>query len=151
MGPRVKAYVALMRYFRAKGMPKLAKFVSARLQIAHGVFISAQAEIAPNVKFPHPTGIVIGDGVKIAANVTIYQNVTLGAARSGERCSRRYPEICSDVVVFAGATVVGAVTVGTGAVVGASAVVIKDVPAGATVVGSPAQVVSQKGESYVGN
>ena len=83
-------------------------------------------------RFPHPIGIVIGDGAQLGTDVWIYQNVTIGR---GERGDPRYPALEDGVCVYAGAVIVGPITIGSGAVVGANAIVSVDVPPGATVVG----------------
>nr|WP_286198736.1 hypothetical protein [Mesorhizobium sp. BR1-1-16] len=102
------------------------------------------AVIAPSVSFPHPTGIVIGDGVIIGERAKIYQNVTLGGARVGDQKANNYPTIGQDTVLFAGVVVVGKVTVGANCIVGANAVVLSDVPDGAVAVGSPARIVRRR-------
>jgi serine acetyltransferase len=84
------------------------------------------------VMFPHPVGIVIGDGAVIGRNVRIYQNVTLGLTQNGVG---GYPTIEDDVSIYAGAVVIGGITVGAGSVIGANAIVSRDVPAGSVVVG----------------
>jgi serine acetyltransferase len=85
-----------------------------------------------SVMFPHPVGIVIGDGAVIGRNVRIYQNVTLGLTENGVG---GYPTIEDGVAIYAGAVVIGGITVGAGAVIGANAFVSRDVPAGSVVVG----------------
>lgn len=81
------------------------------------------------IKYPHPVGIVIGDGVQIGRDVRIYQNVTIGltentvGAKSGE-----YPKLEDGVWVYAGAVIFGGVTVGARSIVGANAVISRDVP-----------------------
>jgi serine O-acetyltransferase len=82
--------------------------------------------------FPHPVGIVIGDGAVIGHGVRIYQNVTLGLTQNGVG---GYPTIEDDVSIYAGAVVIGGITVGAGSVIGANAIVSRDVPAGSVVVG----------------
>ncbi len=80
--------------------------------------------------------MVVGEGVEIADHVTLYQHVTLGRAREDDAV---YPVVGQGVIIYAGAVVVGDVTLGAGSVVGANAVVIRDVAAGATAVGLPAK------------
>jgi serine O-acetyltransferase len=84
------------------------------------------------VMFPHPIGIVIGDGAVIGRNVRIYQNVTLGLTENGVG---GYPTIEDDVAIYAGAVIIGGITVGASSVIGANAIVSRDVPAGSVVVG----------------
>lgn len=104
-------------------------------------YISFDAEIGDGLLLPHPTGIVIGDDVRIGEGVTIYQNVTLGRANA-EQSS--YPVIGDGVVIYAGAVIVGPVTVGDGAVVAANSVVNRDVAPGSVVGGVPAKVLVRR-------
>ncbi|HVY12184.1 MAG TPA: serine O-acetyltransferase, partial [Alphaproteobacteria bacterium] len=97
------------------------------------------AEIGAGLCLPHPTGIVIGQVVKIGADVTLYQNVTLGSARAGG--ANDQPEIGNNVVIFAGAVIVGKISIGPNAKIGANAVVLDHVPAGAAAVGAPARII----------
>jgi serine O-acetyltransferase len=105
-----------------------------------GCDIDPGARFGPGIYFPHPVGIVIGGEWDIASEVSILQNVTLG--RGNERPVFR-PRISDHVRVSAGAKVIGAVNIGSGAVIGANAVVLKDVPAGAVAVGVPAKLISE--------
>ncbi len=93
------------------------------------------------MKLKHPIGIVVGEGVVIEPNVVLFQNVTLGGARMGDAAISSYPTIGAGTVIFAGAVVVGKITIGRDCIVGANAVVTRDVPDGATVVGAPARVI----------
>ena len=86
--------------------------------------VSSGAQIAGPLYMPHPVGIVIGSGTRIGARVQIFQHVTLGRDGSGE-----YPTIADDVILFAGATVVGGVTIGSGARVGALKLINSDLQA----------------------
>lgn len=104
-------------------------------------YLSAKAIVGDDIKFPHPVGIVIGDGVRLSDRVTIYQNVTLGAARAGDGVKGLYPKVGNDVVIFSGAKIIGNITIGDGAVIGANSVVTKDVPSYVSVAGVPAKIV----------
>jgi serine O-acetyltransferase len=101
---------------------------------AFGCYISPSAEIGEGFFLPHPVGIVIGEDVRVGRNVTIYQNVTLGRRNHAETA---YPDIGDNVVIYAGAVIVGPVRVGVGAVIAANAVITCDIPAGAVAKGIP--------------
>jgi len=96
--------------------------------------------IMPGVYFPHPTGIVIGEGVVIEGKATIYQNVTVGQRNSYDK---RYPVICTGAVIYTGAVVLGEITIAKNAIIGANSVVNKSVCAGRIVGGIPAVDLSQ--------
>lgn len=136
------AFRVLLRYRmsrRLSGNP-LGRFVAKLLWHANtglGVYISPSARLGPGVRLPHPTSIVIGDGVIVGASTTIYHNVTIGRKTSS---GGRYPVIGKDVVLYVGAILIGDINVGDGAEVGANAVVLSDIPAGAIAVGIPAKV-----------
>lgn len=120
---------------------RLAGILSRRMQRRFGVYISIDATIPSTVRFPHPVGIIIGRGVIIGERVTVYQNVTLGGRDLGDAYSGNYPAIGNDTVIFAGAVIAGQVHIGKECRVGANAVVLTNVPDGATAVGVPARVV----------
>ena len=89
------------------------------------------------IKFPHPVGIVIGDGVRIGKEVRIYQNVTIGLLQNtpANDAVEEYPTIEDGVIIYAGAVIAGPITIGAGATIGANAVITRDVPRGATAFG----------------
>ena len=103
-----------------------------------GCDVDPEAIIAPGFYVPHPIGIVIGGGIRIGRDVTILQNVTLGRSN---RDIHDAPVIGDRVEIGCGACVIGGISVGEGAIVGANSVVNKDVPAGAIAVGSPARII----------
>jgi serine O-acetyltransferase len=113
-----------------------------------GCYFSRLAEIGPGLRLPHPVGIVIGDSVKIGRNVALYQNVTIGLAEAVEDGSEKaYPEIGDGVTIYAGAVIIGPIRIGKGAVVGANAVVTRDVPENVTVAGVPARILHENRHS----
>ncbi|MFT5814050.1 MAG: serine O-acetyltransferase [Psychroserpens sp.] len=126
----------------------LGKFIADRIKkkiiCNFGCYISPKCSIAKTVVFPHPTGIVIGEGVVIGSNTTIYQNVTFGSARRGQSNVSLYPKVGENVTVFAGAVIIGNITIGDNAVIGANSVVNKDVQPCKTVAGIPAKEIFKK-------
>jgi serine O-acetyltransferase len=115
----------------------------------YSCYLSDKATVGNNIKFPHPVGIVIGDGVFLSDRVTIYQNVTLGAARVGDGVKGLYPKVGKDVVIFAGAKIIGNINIGDGAIIGANAVVTKDVPSYSVAIGIPAKITNRQSKSIV--
>lgn len=110
--------------------------LAARLNLAlHGCQISAQARIGPGLHLPHPVGVVVGEKVQGGRDLTLFQNVTLGAR--GWK-TEEYPQIGDGVKVFANSMLLGGIRVGDKACVGAFSLVLKDVEAGSTVIGVPA-------------
>lgn len=88
-----------------------------------GCHISPRVKLPADLDFPHPTGIVIGDGVTLGARVTIYQGVTIGVRRKG---LKEYPRVGDGVTVYAGAVIVGGIRLANGSVLGANAFVSRD-------------------------
>lgn len=143
---RIRRTVAAFAKASDRGDIRRATQWSHRLQ-AWNIYLSPEARLAPDVFFPHPTGIVIGAGCTVEKGVTIYQNVTLGGARRGDWKMGNYPSIGAGTTIFAGAVIVGAVRVGCNCTIGANAVVIHDVPDGATAVGVPARIIARTGHA----
>lgn len=112
--------------------------------VVFGSEVSVDASVGEGFYTPHPYGIVVGDGAVIGRDVSILQGVTIGIKSPSDRA---IGIIADEVFLGAGAAIIGAVTVGRGAVVGANAVVIRDVPAGATVVGNPARILPARGDA----
>lgn len=114
----------------------LARFTSHMGRFFTGVEIHPAATIGHRLVIDHGMGVVIGETAKIGDDVTIYQHVTLGGVTWEQTV--RHPQVGDGVIIGAGAQVLGPVTVGNGARIGANAVVVHDVPEGATMVGIPA-------------
>lgn len=125
----------------------LGRFISHLNRWLTGIEIHPGARIAPGVFIDHGMGVVIGETAEIGPGCTIYQGVTLGGT-SLEKGAKRHPTLGANVVVGAGAKVLGGFEVGDNARVGSNAVVTKAVPAGATAVGNPARVI-QRSEDAV--
>jgi serine O-acetyltransferase len=124
----------------------LGRFISHLGRFFTGIEIHPGAKIGQRVFFDHAMGVVIGETAEIGDGCTIYQGVTLGGTSLYKGVTR--PTLGKDVVVSAGAKVLGGFEVGDGAKIGSNAVVIKPVPAGATAVGIPARIIPSKpGES----
>src|SRR6478735_3400072 len=124
------------------GLKWVGRFVSQVSRWLTGIEIHPGAVVGERVFFDHAMGVVMGETAEIGDDCTIYQGVTLGGT-SLYRGTKRHPTLGKGVVVSAGAKVLGGFTVGDGARVGANAVVLKEVPAGATVVGVPGRLVEQ--------
>jgi serine O-acetyltransferase len=118
----------------------LGRIASQLGRLLTGIEIHPGAKIGSCVFIDHGMGVVIGETAEVGDGCTIYQGVTLGGT-SLYRGEKRHPTLGSGVVVGAGAKVLGGFTVGDGARIGSNAVVVKEVPAGATVVGIPGRVV----------
>ena len=122
------------------GLKWLGRFTSHLARFLTGIEIHPGAMIGERVFFDHAMGVVVGETAEIGDGCTIYQGVTLGGT-SLYKGVKRHPTLGRNVVVGAGAQVLGGFTVGDGAKVGSNAVVTKPVPAGATAVGNPARII----------
>src|SRR3990167_4609336 len=129
------------------GFKWLGRFTSHIARWLTGIEIHPGAVLGERVFFDHAMGVVVGETAEIGDGCTIYQGVTLGGT-SLYKGVKRHPTLGKDVVVSAGAKVLGVFVVGDGAKIGSNAVVIKPVPPGATAVGIPARIIpSKSGES----
>lgn len=138
---RVAWSLRIILFCKQRSSLKLAKYFSNRLQKKYGVFISATSDFDETLILRHPTGVVIGEGVTIGSNVTIYQNVTIGGARLGDGKLNNYPTIGDGTTVFAGAVIIGKISIGSNCIIGANSVVTKDVADNKIVAGVPAKVI----------
>ena len=130
-----------------RGFRWAGRFISHLSRWFTGIEIHPGATIGRRVFIDHGMGVVIGEMAEIGDGCTIYQGVTLGGT-SLYKGTKRHPTLGRDVVVSAGAKVLGGFEVGDGAKIGSNAVVIKPVPAGATAVGIPARIIpSKQGQS----
>lgn len=121
-----------------RGWLLLGRFLSHLGRVLTGIEIHPGATIGRRFFVDHGMGVVIGETAEVGDDVTLYQGVTLGGTSLHQ--GKRHPTLGDGVIVGSGAQVLGPLTVGKGARVGANAVVLKDVPEGVTVVGIPAQV-----------
>ncbi len=128
------------------GFKWLGRFISHISRGLTGIEIHPGAKIGERVFFDHAMGVVVGETAEIGDGCTIYQGVSLGGT-SLYKGAKRHPTLGRNVVVSAGAKVLGGFLVGDGAKIGSNAVVIKPVPAGATAVGIPARIIPSKGDA----
>ena len=122
------------------GLKWLGRFISHLARWLTGIEIHPGAQIAGCVFIDHGMGVVIGETAEIGSGCTIYHGVTLGGT-SLYKGAKRHPTLGKNVIVGAGAQVLGGFTVGDGAKIGSNAVVTKPVPTGATAVGNPARII----------
>jgi len=127
-----------------RGWFLLARVISNIARIFTGIDIHPGAEIGEGLFIDHGCGVVIGETAVIGNNVTIYQGVTLGG--TGKEKGKRHPTIGNNVVIAAGAKLLGSFTVGDHSKIGAGSVVLQAVPPYSTVVGIPGKVVSRYGQ-----
>lgn len=125
------------------GHPFLARLVSQTARHFTGIEIHPGAKIGKGLLIDHGMGVVIGETAEIGDNCTIYQGVTLGG--TGKDVGKRHPTLGDNVMVGAGAKILGPVKIGSGSKIAANAVVLNGVPENSTAVGIPAKVVRRDG------
>ncbi|MEH7349289.1 MULTISPECIES: serine O-acetyltransferase [Bacillaceae] len=130
-------------YFYRKKWHFIARSISQFARFLTGIEIHPGAKIGRRFFIDHGAGVVIGETCEIGDDVTIYQGVTLGG--TGKEKGKRHPTLLSGVLVATGAKVLGSITIGENAKIGANSVVLKDVPNNTTVVGIPGKIVVQDG------
>jgi len=131
----------IAHFFWRLKIPLIPRLISHINRFFTGIEIHPGAQIGKRFFIDHGSGVVIGETTEIGDNVTLYSEVVLGGTSLEKK--KRHPTLEDDVVVGAGAKVLGAILIGKGAKVGAGSVVVKPVPAGATVVGIPARVMKR--------
>ena len=125
------------RRFHVPGVNRLLRYVQMGI---FGIEIGKNVELGSGVYFIHTLGIIIGGNAKIGDRVRFLGNNHVGNAKG----DGDYPVIEDDVLVGAGARILGKVRIGKGAIIGANAVVLSDIPAGATAVGAPARAITKR-------
>ena len=125
-------------------VPVLPRLISGFSRWVTGIEIHPGAKISPAFFIDHGMGVVIGETTEIGQDVTLFQGVTLGG--TGKERGKRHPTLGNHVVVGAGAKVLGGITIGDHVKIGANSVVLRSVPAYATVVGIPGKVVRTTGD-----
>ena len=153
--PGVKAvfFHRIANFFSIAKLDLIARIISQFSRFLTGIEIHPKAKIGENLFIDHGMGVVIGETSEIGNNVTIYHMVTLGGTSPSinsddQRDSKRHPTLMNNVVVGSGAQVLGPVVVGKNAKIGANAVVTKDVPENAVMVGIPAKNVGTATEEF---
>lgn len=125
----------------------LARFISQRAVRKTGIEIHPGAEIGSGFFIDHGSGVVIGETTIIGNNVTLYQGVTLGG--TGKETGKRHPTLEDNVMVSAGAKVLGSFTIGANSKIGAGSVVLEEVPPNCTVVGVPGRIIKREDEVII--
>ncbi len=131
-------------YLHERKVPLMPRLISMFARAVTGIEIHQAARIGHGLFIDHGMGVVIGETAEIGENVTMYQGVTLGG--TGKDKGKRHPTIGNNVVIAAGASVLGPIKVGDNSKVGAGSVVLKDVPPNCTVVGVPGRLTVCSGE-----
>ena len=146
--PGVKAvfFHQISNFFYKAGLDLIARIISQTVRFFTGIEIHPGAKLGKNLFIDHGMGVVIGETSEVGDNVTIYHAVTLGGSSPSidsekQRHEKRHPTIGHDVVIGSGAQIIGPVKVGNNSRIAANAVVVKDVPENATMVGIPAKAV----------
>lgn len=124
----------------------LARFVSQRGVRKTGIEIHPGAQIGKGLFIDHGNGVIIGETAILGDNVTLYQGVTLGG--TGKEHGKRHPTVGNNVMISAGAKVLGSFTIGDNSKIGAGSVVLEEVPPGSTVVGVPGHVVKRQKQNF---
>lgn len=134
----------LIHELHKTGLPLVPRLLSNFVRFATGIEIHPAAKIGKRFFIDHGMGVLIGATAEVGDDVTLYKGVTLGGTSLGQ--GKRHPTIGNNVVIGTNASVLGAITVGDGARVGAGSVVVRDVPPRSTVVGIPGRIVLQDGK-----
>lgn len=140
------SFKVMLSYRRAhklyeKGHYFRARWISQRAARKTGIEIHPGAVIGKGFFIDHGSGVIIGETTIIGDNVTLYQGVTLGG--TGKETGKRHPTLCDNVMVSAGAKIIGSFTIGENSKIGAGSVVLEEVPPNCTVVGVPGRIVKR--------
>lgn len=137
----------IAHWLNKKKVPFFPRWISQVTKFFTGIEIHPGAHIGKRFFIDHGTGVVVGETTVIGDNCLLYQGVTLGG--TGKERGKRHPTLGNNVIVSAGAKVLGSITVGNNVIIGAGAVVINPVPDDCTVVGIPGRIVKIKGEKVL--
>jgi len=147
-GVHALAYHRLAHGLWSHGWLTTARLVSHMARFMTGIEIHPAAKIAPGLFIDHGMGVVIGETAEVGENVTLLQGVTLGG--TSLRREKRHPTLGNNVVVGAGAKIIGGFKIGDGSRIGAGSVVVREVPPNSVVVGVPGRVTYRDGQRVVG-
>lgn len=131
----------ISQMIQKKGFKFLARHVRYRIFYKYGIHISPGSQLGKNIVFPHPQGIIIGDGAIVGDDCIIYHQVTLGKKRGALDETRDYPIIGNNVVIFPGAKIIGGVEVGNNAIIAPNSVIINNVEPDSVYAGIPAKKI----------
>jgi serine O-acetyltransferase len=148
--PGVHALLAhrVSHALQAAGVPVVPRTIAMVTRAVTGIEIHPSARIGRGLFIDHGTGVVIGETAELGEDVTLYQGVTLGG--TGFATGKRHPTVQDNVTIGSGAKLLGPITIGHGAKIGANSVVITDVPPNSTVVGNPGHPVRVEGRRAEG-
>jgi len=147
-GVHALAFHRLAHAIWGRGFTTLARFISHVARFLTGIEIHPAAKLGPGLFIDHGMGVVIGETAEIGENVTLLQGVTLGG--TSLRREKRHPTLGNDVVVGAGAKIIGGFTIGDGSRIGAGSVVVREVPPNCVVVGVPGRITYRDGQRVGG-
>jgi len=147
-GVHALAFHRLAHRFWNRGWPTTARFISHVERFLTGIEIHPAAKLGPGLFIDHGMGVVIGETSEVGENVTIYQGVSL--AGTSLKREKRHPTLGNNVVVGAGAKIIGGFKIGDGSRIGAGSVVVREVPPNSVVVGVPGRVTYRDGRRVAG-
>lgn len=128
-----------MHWLHLRRIPFLPGLIKTYIRVFYACDLPASVELGPGTRFPHNgLGVVLHDRVKAGHHCTIFQNVTIGG--NGRKVGNGVPRLGNNVTIYSGAVVVGNITIGDNAIIGANAVVLESVPANALAAGVPAKI-----------
>jgi len=138
-------YLIRKMQYHAAQKGRIHKWLANRAKVTlvrrYSIFVGFKTKIGKGLRFPHPTGIIIGQTVEIGENCSIFQNVTIGSRRSGDWKKGLQPHIGNNVSLFSGCAVIGAITLGDNVQIGANAVMNKDAAPDSIWAGVPAREI----------
>lgn len=143
----VLIHYRIAHFFYERRIFFLARLISQFARFITGIEIHPGAKIGKGLFIDHGMGVVIGETAEVGDNVLLYHGVTLGG--TGKEKGKRHPTVGNNVVIGAGAKILGPITIGDNSKVGANSVVLKNIPAGSTVVGIPGKIVGSKNPELI--